>query len=237
MATRICVFCSTTSGSSPAHLEAARSLAEVFHAQSIQLVYGGGTTGMMGELARTMVKLSGKDAVQGIIPRAVVGIERDVEEAKDEGDGKLTGWFSKLHKRGQRYSSDKGQTEAALVNEDLYGKVTIVRDLSERKREMARLVAMGGAGSGFVALTGGFGTMDEVMEVVTLYQFGVHKRRVCLYNVEGYWDGIGQWMEGAIEKGFVREEMREVVGITDTAEGCVGWLKCVVDGNRGIGMA
>ena len=185
---------------------------------------------MMGELARTMVRLSGKDAVQGIIPRAVLGIERDVEEQKSKGVGKLIGWLSKLHKRGQRFGNWKGKTEAAILNEDVYGKITVVRDLSERKREMARLISTGGTGSGFVALTGGFGTMDEAMEIVTLYQFGVHKRRVCLYNVEGYWDGVVQWMEGAIQQGFVREEMRGVVGVRDTAVGCIEWLEHGEDG-------
>ena len=184
---------------------------------------------MMGEIAKTMVTLSGKDAVLGIIPGAVVEIERDIEEAKDAGPGKLAGWFSKLQKRGRRDSNGKGKAEAVLANEAVYGKIRIVRDLSERKREMARLVAVGGDGSGFVALPGAFGTMDEIMEVVTLYQFGVHKRRVCLYNVEGYWDGLVQWMEGAIEKGFMREEMRGVIGVRDTAEGCLKWLQGTTD--------
>lgn len=115
--------------------------------------------------------------------------------------------------------------EAALLQESDYGSVMLVDDLSTRKAEMARRVASGGPGSGFIALSGGFGTMDEVMEVVTFYQFGVHIRRVCFLNVEGNWDGIEQWMEKALAGGFVREEMSEVVGVRPDAEGALAWLR------------
>lgn len=57
-------------------MEAARSLAKVMAANKISLVYGGGTVGLMGEMARTLVSLSGPDAVHGIIPEPLVKYER-----------------------------------------------------------------------------------------------------------------------------------------------------------------
>lgn len=59
-----------------AHLAAARSLAQVMAANKISLVYGGGTVGLMGEIARTLVALSGPDAVHGVIPAPLVKYER-----------------------------------------------------------------------------------------------------------------------------------------------------------------
>ncbi|KAI4265134.1 MAG: hypothetical protein LQ337_009010, partial [Flavoplaca oasis] len=61
--TRIAVFCGSSPGASKTHTDAARALAVSLHQHSIHLVYGGGTSGLMGEIARTLVKLSGKDAV------------------------------------------------------------------------------------------------------------------------------------------------------------------------------
>lgn len=57
-------------------MAAARSLAKVMAANKISLVYGGGTVGLMGEIARTLVSLSGPDAVHGIIPAPLVRYER-----------------------------------------------------------------------------------------------------------------------------------------------------------------
>lgn len=91
---KICVFCGSSPGKSPgklssleyfvlarvdfnlAHLAAARSLAQAMAANNISLVYGGGTVGLMGELARTLVAISGPDAVHGVIPAPLVKYER-----------------------------------------------------------------------------------------------------------------------------------------------------------------
>lgn len=81
---RICVFTSTTTGHSPLHIDAAQNLAQTLHEHSIQLVYGGGTTGLMGELAATLVSLSGKDSVQGVIPTSVIPLERPDGAANTE---------------------------------------------------------------------------------------------------------------------------------------------------------
>lgn len=61
----VCVFCGASSGTSPVHLEAARTLAHALHKSNIKLVYGGGTVGLMGEVARTLVSLSGPSSVHG----------------------------------------------------------------------------------------------------------------------------------------------------------------------------
>ena len=192
--TRICVFCGSTGGKSPAHVAAAWALAQTMHANNIHLVYGGGSTGLMGEVARTLVQLGGKDAVMGITLVFLLGKERQ----------------------------DKASSEQ-------YGHLTIVPDLQARKKMMVEMIRDGGPGSGFVALSGGIGTMDEVMEVVSLVKMGVHNRGTCLLNVEGCWDGILQWIEKAIEEKFAVENLRHILGSATEAAEAVKWLKHAED--------
>lgn len=220
--TRICVFCSTVSGRSPLHLEAARSLAELLHAKDITLIYGGGTTGMMGEIAKTVVALSGPDKVHGIIPKAYLNIERPDEGAEEvqNNERSSNGWLAKILPGPKKIKMD----ESASLSEGLYGRTTVVGDVQIRKKMMANLVAKGGPGSGFIGLSGGFGTMDELMEMITWKQLGVHNRGVCVLNVDGFWDPLMSWMERSMKAGFVREEGRSLLVARETAKECVEWL-------------
>ena len=80
---------------------------------------------------------------------------------------------------------EKVKAESTLLSEEKYGKITVVAGVQIRKKVMCNLVSTGGPGSGFIALSGGFGTMDEVMEMVTWGPLGVHRGGVCLFYVEG----------------------------------------------------
>ena len=72
----VCVFCGASPGASPEYAAAATDLAKLFHKNSWNLVYGGGTVGLMGTIARTLVAESGPDSVHGIIPRALIKFEQ-----------------------------------------------------------------------------------------------------------------------------------------------------------------
>lgn len=235
--TKLCVFCSTVPGASPAHLAAARSLAQVMHDRSMHLIYGAGTTGMMGELAKTLVALSGPDSVQGIIPLGILESERPGSTVTDpRGSGKLSGKKGFLGRWGfkQPRSTPITLDRSMLQQEEIFGRVTIVSDIQARKKRMLQEVATGGPGSGFIGLSGGFGTMDELMEVVTWNQMGVHQMRVCLYNVEGYWDGILTWLDHAIKSQFVRESSGNILAARETAEDCIEWLEGCASRDQGL---
>jgi uncharacterized protein (TIGR00730 family) len=75
----------------------------------------------------------------------------------------------------------------------------VVASLHERKALMAELA------DGFVALPGGFGTLDELMEQLTWSQLGLHSKPVGLLDVEGYWRPLISLARHATEEGFVRE--------------------------------
>ena len=239
--TRICVFTSTTVGNSPAHLDAARNLAEALHEHSIELVYGGGTTGLMGELAQTLVSLSGKQNVHGVIPSSILPAERPEFAIDVPKDGRRSGmkrWTERLNNLTSRLPKPAATTpdppnQPALLSEEKYGMVNVVSSLSARKQLMCTLTSSGAPGSGFIALSGGLGTMDELMEMITLRQQGAHRCRICLYNVDGFWDLVLAWMESAIQRGFVREEVRAWIGEGRTGEECVKWL---AEGTGGRGF-
>ncbi|KAK5120151.1 hypothetical protein LTR85_006632 [Meristemomyces frigidus] len=191
----VCVFCGAQPGSSPAHVEAAKALAQTLHDNGISLVYGGGTVGIMGELAKALVALSGPESVHGIIPQALMKFERNYE-----GDG-----------------SDEKDPQN-VIDKKTFGRTTVVKDMHTRKQMMAREVIEGGVGGGFVALSGGYGTLEELMEVVTWNQLGIHAHPVIVFNVEGYWDGLLQWVNKAVDSGFIAKTNAGIMVEAKTAK-------------------
>lgn len=180
----------------------------------------------MGELARTLVKLYGEEEgpkrVHGVIQHSYLSIERP-EDAVSGDEATRGGWLGRVRDM-IGVKKKEGTTASSLLSEGVYGHTTIVADVQIRKKVMCKEVATGGPGSGFIGLSGGFGTVDEVMEMVVWNQLGVHKKGICLLNVEGYWDDIMGWMEHAIDAKVVRPEAREMFVARDTAEECVQWL-------------
>ena len=90
---------------------------------------------------------------------------------------------------------------------------------------MAEKVMQGGPGSGFVALSGGYGTLEELMEVITWNQLGIHGKGIVVYNVEGYYDGLIQWVRTAVSAGFVAAGNSGILVEALDAEGVVRELK------------
>lgn len=150
-------------------MQAARDLADVFKQQDWSLVYGGGTVGLMGEIARNVYK-NGCD-VHGIIPEALTRLERDGEAPP--------------------------QSE--------YGRTTVVRDMHTRKASMAK------EADAFIALPGGLGTAEELFEIVTWSQLGIHNCPVVVLNIDGYYDHLLGWVNNTIENGFLGEDNREII--------------------------
>ena len=188
-------------------METARALAQEFHKNNVQLVYGGGTNGLMGELARTLVTLSGPQAVHGVIPRALVKVEPGYDNVKKDGNSDATTSAGKSHERVVK----DPMNATTLLEESGYGTTTIVPDMHTRKRLMATKVMEGGPGSGFVSLAGGFGTIEEVMEMTTWNQLGIHKVGVVLLNVNGYWDGLLAWVSNAVKEGYISPDNGKIL--------------------------
>lgn len=106
-----------------------------------------------------------------------------------------------------------GVIPESLTNRELMGdqigELLVVETMHERKAIMASLA------DAFLALPGGFGTLDELFEMITWGQLGIHSKPLGLLNVEGYFDPLMEWVEGGISEGFVRPHHRELIVIGD----------------------
>ncbi|KAF8471904.1 hypothetical protein BDZ91DRAFT_481344 [Kalaharituber pfeilii] len=111
------------------------------------------------------------------------------------------------------------EQEGRVPIEARYGKTTIVPDMHKRKELMAK------ASQAFVAMPGGFGTMDELFEIITWNQLGIHDCPVVLLNIDGYYDGLMQWINTAIEHGLISEGNRGIVVEAKTVEEVAAKIK------------
>ncbi|PWA43972.1 lysine decarboxylase family protein [Artemisia annua] len=161
---KVCVFC----GSNPGHREvfkvAAIQLGDEMVNRKIDLVYGGGSVGLMGMISQRV--FDGGCHVLGVIPKALVPLE---------------------------------------ISGESVGEVRIVSDMHERKAEMARQA------DAFIALPGGYGTMEEVLEMITWSQLGIHKKPVGLLNVDGYYDSLLALFDNGVKEGFIKPSARDIV--------------------------
>jgi uncharacterized protein (TIGR00730 family) len=81
----------------------------------------------------------------------------------------------------------------------------VVASMHERKQLMADLA------DGFVAAPGGIGTLEELVEVVTWSQLGIHRKPMGLLDVAGYWGPLHAWLDAAVDARFMRPEHRAVL--------------------------
>ena len=110
-----------------------------------------------------------------------------------------------------------GVIPAALVAREVghtaLSEQHVVDSMHERKALMAEL------SEGFIAMPGGYGTLDETFEILTWAQLGMHKHPIGMLNVDGYFDKLLAFVDHAIAEGFVRPEYRKMISVAGTAAG------------------
>jgi len=104
-----------------------------------------------------------------------------------------------------------GNLEKAELAHAGLTKLHVVETMHQRKAMMADL------SDGFIALPGGFGTGDELFEILTWAQIRLHSKPIGLLNVAGYFDGMLIWLERMIEDGFLKEHHRRLLLVADEA--------------------
>ena len=97
-------------------------------------------------------------------------------------------------------------------------RLELVSTMHERKARMAELA------DAFVVLPGGYGTLEELLEVVTWAQLGLHTKPVVLVNTVGYWDGLLAFLDGAVEAGFLKPKNRALMMVAGSAGEAVGMV-------------
>ena len=99
------------------------------------------------------------------------------------------------------------------VAHDSLDELIVVNSMHERKARMADL------SDGFIALPGGWGTFEEIFEILTWAQLGLHEKPCGLLNVRGYYDDLYRFLEQAVEQCFVKEEFGPMIMMDDSPEG------------------
>src|SRR5712692_8174224 len=153
---RVCVYCGSSQGHDPRFVAAARRFGEILAVNRIGLVYGCGSIGLMGTIARAVHDHGGE--VIGIIPEFVKVQERLFTDAAE---------------------------------------IVITADMHERKRLMFERA------DAFVAMPGGVGTLEEVVEQLTWAQLGRHRKPILIANIAGYWDPLLVMFDHLLSLGFL----------------------------------
>ena len=118
-----------------------------------------------------------------------------------------------------------GGEVAGIITPDLAGRVghrrlhlERVTSMHERKRRFSDLA------DAYIALPGGFGTLDELFEALTWNQLGIHDKPTGLLNIGGYFDGLLKFLRYAEDERFVRTEHRAMLVVDDAPESLIDAL-------------
>jgi len=153
---RIAVYSGASHGNSPVYREAAQRVGTLLAQRGIGIVYGGGSVGLMGEVADAAMQAGGE--VIGVIPEF-------------------------LYRRE--------------VGHDGLSQLIRVESMHERKLKMYELA------DGILTLPGGFGTMEELFEMLTWAQLGLHQKPIGILNTNGFYDALLQLRETMHGSGFL----------------------------------
>src|SRR5436309_1846084 len=178
MIAAVTVFCGSSNAVEPKYFTAARELGEKLARRGWRLVYGGGSVGLMGALARAVLARGGH--VTGVIPKALL----------DLGVG------------------ERGVSELIVTD-----------GLRDRKAIMDE------RGDAFVALPGGLGTLEEVLEVLTLKQLGYHAKPVVVLDLDGFYEPLWTQIQRSIDEGFIKPELLDLCCPAPDVDALLGYLE------------
>jgi len=156
----VCVYCGSGPGTNPRFVEAAKALGKALAEGGIRLVYGGGSIGLMGAVATSVLDHGG--TVTGIIPDFLTIRENALKRVQ---------------------------------------QMIVTPDMHERKRLMFE------HSDAFVALPGGIGTLEELVEQLTWQQLGRHSKPVLLANIEGFWEPLLALLAHMRATQFIRQSL------------------------------
>ncbi|KAL5529131.1 hypothetical protein ACEPAG_5105 [Sanghuangporus baumii] len=183
----IAVYCGSSIGKQKAFEKAAVSVGAAIARSGRPLVYGGGSRGIMGIVSGTALEHGGE--VVGVMPYAMYAAGGEREKTSNEID------------------------DSVDIKVDTHAKekitTVVVNSMHERKVEMARRA------SGFIGLPGGFGTYEEIFEVTTWTQLGIHNKPVVLLNVLSFFSPIKDLIRNGVREGFIQAANENLITFID----------------------
>jgi len=157
----VCVYCGSGPGTNPRFVEAAIAFGKTLAENGIRLVYGGGSVGLMGAVAQSVLDHGG--TVTGIIPEFLTNRENALKRVQE---------------------------------------LIVTPDMHERKRLMFE------HSDAFVALPGGVGTLEELVEQLTWQQLGRHSKPILLANIDDFWEPLLALLAHMRETEFIRPNLQ-----------------------------
>jgi uncharacterized protein (TIGR00730 family) len=167
----VCVYCGSGPGTDNAFMEAARRFGEIMAKERVGLVYGGGSRGLMGAVANSVIDHGGR--VTGVIPEFLQDREHTLKRAQE---------------------------------------VIVTPDMHVRKQTMFDRA------DAFVALPGGIGTLEELVEQLTWAQLGRHKKPILILNIKKFWDPLSALLDHMRRLDFIRLELAVTLLSADRPE-------------------
>ncbi|KAG6772582.1 hypothetical protein POTOM_023998 [Populus tomentosa] len=208
---RLCVFCGSNSGNRQVFSDAAIELGDELVKRKIELVYGGGSVGLMGLISQKVY--DGGCHVLGVIPKALMPLEVSMLLTQIKFCPLVNVFNYGAFCEYLSYSDCNLDCRYAdKISGQTVGEVRTVVDMHERKAAMAK------ESDAFIALPGGYGTMEELLEMITWSQLGIHKKPVGLLNVDGYYNCLLALFDNGVEQGFIKPGARDIVVSAPTAK-------------------
>lgn len=174
----VAVYCGSSDRVAPAYLQNAFEMGQLLAKAGVDIVYGGGKTGLMGAVADGA--LAEKGCVFGFLPHA-------------------------LRKKEKEHP---GLTELHLVE-----------DMHTRKLQMFNRA------EAFIILPGGFGTLDEVFEILTWRQIAFHQKPIAFVNISGYWNPLFTLMKHLQQEQFIGLEHLQFAEVASTPQEALHFLE------------
>ncbi|XP_047308494.1 cytokinin riboside 5'-monophosphate phosphoribohydrolase LOG1-like isoform X1 [Impatiens glandulifera] len=193
---KVCVFCGSSAGKKTSYKDAAIELGKQLVSRNIDLVYGGGSIGLMGLVSQAVY-----DGGRHVLGLVIIN-SRLIFIFIINFYFYFFNFFCRV--------IPKTLMPREITGEPV-GEVKAVADMHQRKAEMAK------HSDAFIALPGGYGTLEELLEVIAWAQLGIHDKPVGLLNVDGYYNSLLSFIDKAVEEGFICPSARHIIVSAPTA--------------------
>ncbi len=176
----ICVFCSASNGLEESYYDEARKMGELIAKNGYNLVYGGSSLGIMGEISKTAKEYGAK--IIGVIPEKL----------------------DKICKHSDN---------------NIYDEYFVTKHMRDRKAKMDEL------SDGLIVLPGGFGTLEEVSEMIVQKILGYNNKPIVFLNTNHFYDNLFEFFEQIILEKFAQTKSSYYYYLAQTPEEVIGYLQ------------